>query len=264
MLGGRAVSSPGAMTSRTAQPSVSLNLEPTTGSTEGKAEEEGGVSDEAESADPVKSKIDRNAVEREKQEREKEDARFDEAEQMLRQAINESPDLRGLKEHLLIDRTAEGLRIQIIDREGQPMFPSASARLFDRTRKLLEQVSKTIQPLPNKVRITGHTDSVPYRASTGRSYGNWELSSDRAQASRRVLIDAGFDPNRINSVAGRADREPLLPDDPASPRNRRISIVLLREPAEAAARAAKAATNPPPGATPSKELKRDWTGPRVR
>jgi chemotaxis protein MotB len=142
------------------------------------------------------------------------------------------------------------------------MFPPGSARMFERTQKLMQQVAKVIQGLPNKLSITGHTDATPFRGGP-RGYGNWELSGDRAQASRRVLVEAGFDPARISAVAGRAERELLLPDDPNSPRNRRISLVLLREATEAARRMAAKAAAAPTVAAPA-EFKRDWTGPRVR
>ena len=262
MLGGRAIASPGAMAVRTAAPSISLNLEPTTGANEGKAEDDGGSADKAKHPDSATQQaVEQNAAEREKAEREKEDTRFEQVEQALRDAVEKSPELRELQKHLLVDRTPEGLRIQIVDQDGQPMFPVGSARMFERTQKLMQQVAVTLQGLPNKISITGHTDSMPFRGGP-RGYGNWELSGDRAQASRRVMVDAGLDPARIAAVAGRADRDPLLPEDPTSPRNRRISIVLLREASEAAMHTATKAV--PPAAAPSTELKRDWTGPRVK
>jgi chemotaxis protein MotB len=131
--------------------------------------------------------------------------------------------------------------------------------MFDRTQKLLQQVAATLKDLPNKISITGHTDSMPFRGGPN-GYGNWELSGDRAQASRRVLVAGGLDPSRIAAVAGRADRDPLLPEDPTSPRNRRISIVLLRQ---SSVTAMNAAAKPAP-APAAPALKPDWTGPRVK
>jgi chemotaxis protein MotB len=158
---------------------------------------------------------------------EKEEKEFAAAEFALRQAIQDVPELKNLADNLLIDRTPEGLRIQLVDQDKQSMFPIGSAQLDDAAQKLLVLVSQVVQRLPNKVSISGHTDATPY--SWGRSYSNWELSADRANASRRALIGDGVPADRIEKVVGLADRDPLVKDDPRSPRNRRISIVLLRE-----------------------------------
>ncbi|NNG04001.1 MAG: OmpA family protein [Inquilinus sp.] len=158
---------------------------------------------------------------------EQEQRRFVEAGAELRQAIEDLPELRELAQNMMIDVTPEGLRIQIVDQEGRSMFPTGSARMLDRTGQLIDLVAKAIDDLPNKVSIKGHTDSTPF-IGTG-DYGNWELSSDRANASRRALLDAGLSPNRITDVVGKADTDHLFVDDPDSPRNRRISIILLRE-----------------------------------
>lgn len=107
------------------------------------------------------------------------------------------------------------------------MFALGSAAPNPQTRQLLAEVAKVVAKLPNRIAVSGHTDSTPYSASS--SYTNWELSTDRAQASRRMLVDDGLPAERIQRVMGKADREPLIANDPSSPRNRRISIVLLRE-----------------------------------
>lgn len=176
---------------------------------------------------------------------------FEEARTQLRQAIKESPDLASLSENLLVDQTPEGLRIQIVDKEGVSMFARGSADMYPRTRQLLELVTEAISGLPNQISIRGHTDSTKY--PEGAAYTNWELSSDRANASRRALLDSGLPQSRIANVVGRADKEHLVPDDPESARNRRISIVLLKEEfshfkqrmeEKAAAEAAKEATPP--------------------
>ena len=270
LLGGRAISSPGAMISRTAQPSVSLSLEPTSGATEGKADEEGGAGEQASNAtdatgedgeDTTRSNAEESESSERKAERNKEQMRFDRIEKELLKAVEQDPELRALANNLLIENTLEGLRVQVIDKEGKSMFALGSARMFERTRRLLGSISKVMQSMPNKIKITGHTDSLPFRGGY-RSYGNWELSSDRAQSARRVLVESGLSSDRIESVAGRASKDPLVPDDPTSARNRRISIVLLREVpppgAEAAAKAAAKAASQPA------KLKQDWTGPRVR
>jgi chemotaxis protein MotB len=112
------------------------------------------------------------------------------------------------------------------------MFALGSATPNQQTRQLLAEVARVITKLPNRIAVSGHTDSTPYSANS--SYTNWELSTDRAQASRRVLVEDGLPAARVQRVMGKADREPLIANDPASPRNRRISIVLLREAVAAA------------------------------
>lgn len=172
---------------------------------------------------------------------EREEKRFAAAEQALRQAVEELPDLKELAQNLVIDRTPEGLRIQIVDQAQQPMFPTGSAEPAEPARKLMALVTQIVQRLPNKISITGHTDSAPYGG--WRQYSNWELSADRANASRREFISDGMPPERIARVVGMADRDPIVPGDGAAPRNRRISIVLLRETKEGATQAS-AAPNP--------------------
>jgi len=170
-----------------------------------------------------------------------EQARFEQAEAELRQAVEAEPALEGLARSLMVDMTPEGLQIQIVDQDRASMFPSGSALPLEHTRRLLGLVARVVSRLPNDVTIAGHTDSIPFPAET--RYGNWELSADRANASRRVLIEAGLSPDRIARVEGQADTDPLFADDPASPRNRRISITLLREQPPPAALARETATN---------------------
>ncbi|KAB2836473.1 MAG: OmpA family protein [Caedimonadaceae bacterium] len=150
---------------------------------------------------------------------------FKQAEKELRQAIMEIPELKELQKNLIIDQTPEGLRIQIIDKQQYSMFPKGSFAMYPHTKKLLELIAKVIKKLPNKISITGHTDS--FKFSTDDRYSNWELSSDRANASRRVLLQEGIPESRILYVAGKSDTEPLLADTGAE-MNRRISIILHR------------------------------------
>lgn len=150
---------------------------------------------------------------------------FADAEERIRQAIMKSPELKQFAENLIIDMTPEGLRIQIVDQDRKAMFPSGEKKMYDHTVKLLTQIAAVIKTMPNKISITGHTDSNPYQS--GGAYSNWELSADRANASRKVLGDAGLKEERINHVTGKAANEPLDAADPAAPKNRRISIVLL-------------------------------------
>ena len=153
-------------------------------------------------------------------------AEFEAVEETLQQALQGAPQLEGLTEHVMIDQTPEGLRIQIVDDDTEAMFPAGSADIYDRARQLLHLVAFAVGDLPHRVSVRGHTDATPF---AGGSYGNWELSSDRAHTSRRVLIEAGLASARIANVMGMADTDLLFPDEPTDPRNRRISVVLLRE-----------------------------------
>lgn len=107
------------------------------------------------------------------------------------------------------------------------MFASGKAEMYPHTQRLLALVADAIKKLDNPVAIKGHTDSTPY--SSDKAYSNWELSTDRANSSRRALLAAGLPASRVASVVGRADQEHFVPDEPFSPRNRRISVVLLRQ-----------------------------------
>ena len=247
LLGGQSISSPGAMTSRTAVPSVSLNLKPTAGSTEGETEEPGGASDEADNTDESKTKAEKAKTEAEKAaikaaeaKQKEEESGFNRIENELIEAVGKDPELRALADNILVDNTKQGLRVQVIDKEGKSMFALGSAKMYERTRMLLSKIAKVMESMPNKIRITGHTDSLPFRGRAG--YGNWELSSDRAQSARRAMVEGGLSMDRVESVSGKASRDLLVKDDPTSPRNRRISILLLRE-------------APPPGPKPAKDAK---------
>ncbi|KAB7740143.1 OmpA family protein [Parvibaculum sedimenti] len=152
---------------------------------------------------------------------------FRSAAESLRQAMQNDPDLAELSKNVIIDETPEGLRVQIVDQDGRSMFPSGLAEPYERTRKLIEAVAKIVMKLPNRISISGHTDSTPFTGAPG--YGNWELTSDRANAARRIMARQGLPGDRIYQVVGKADSEPLFPEDPHMAANRRLSIVLLRE-----------------------------------
>lgn len=156
-----------------------------------------------------------------------EQRRFEAVEAELRQAIQAMPEFEKLAAHMITDMTPEGLRIQIVDQANQAMFHAGSAEMYQNTRKLLGRIGDVIRKTRNRIAIAGHTDSTPF--DNGEGYTNWELSSDRAMASRRVLVDAGVPQSRVASVTGMADQEPLFSENPFLPNNRRISIVLLRE-----------------------------------
>jgi chemotaxis protein MotB len=153
----------------------------------------------------------------------RERAEFEKAADQIRQAVRSDPALADLGRQLAIDITPDGLRIQLLDEDKQPMFPAGSATLTDKARMLLEKVAPVLARLPESLMLTGHTDASPYN-SGGRT--NWELSADRANATRRVLVESGLPEDRFKEVAGRADRDPLLPADPLAAANRRIAIVV--------------------------------------
>lgn len=152
-------------------------------------------------------------------------AAFMEAELSLRQALEDMPELADLSRHVIVDQTAEGLRIQLVDQEGRPMFAPGSAEPNERARRLLILAARVAADLPNQILISGHTDGSP-AAETGVS--NWDLSAARANAARRVLAATGLADGRFAQVAGRAGADPLFPDDPWAAPNRRVSITLKR------------------------------------
>jgi chemotaxis protein MotB len=155
----------------------------------------------------------------------REEADFQRAEIAIRQAMADMPDIAELSRNLIVDITPEGLRIQLIDQEGRSMFEPGSTQPNARARRLLTAVAASIAQLPNRITISGHTDSSP--SPNGAS--NWEISADRANAARQILQANGVRADQVFQVAGRADAEPLFPDDPEQPGNRRIAITLLRE-----------------------------------
>jgi len=226
-LGGKIMAEDGAMSDMSSRPSVSMELPPPKAG-EGSIEEaEKEVeAPKQESPEELPSQADLDAQKAEELMREKEEEQFQKAEQQLREAIEGIPELQQLAKSLLIENTPEGLRMQIVDQEGLAMFPRGSSEMFQHTRKIMELVAKVVQNTPQDVAISGHTDAVKFVSDSG--YSNWELSADRANASRRALLDLGVPDDRIVRVVGRAATEPLLKDDPASARNRRVSIILLR------------------------------------
>jgi len=154
------------------------------------------------------------------------DREFALASASLRQALQDMPELAELSKNIIIDQTPEGLRIQLVDQEGRSMFDQGSTKPNPRATLLLRAVSKVINQLPNRITVYGHTSA---NVGGGKSEGDWTLSFGRAEASRKVLQGAGVSADRFAQVSGKAASEPLYPDDPALPGNRRIAIVLLRE-----------------------------------
>jgi chemotaxis protein MotB len=153
----------------------------------------------------------------------REKGEFEQAAQQIRQAVAADPALADLGRQLSIDITPDGLRVQLLDEDQEPMFQSGSATPSERARLLLQKVAPVLARLPEQLILTGHTDASPFGVG-GRT--NWELSADRANATRRVLVEAGLPDDHFKEVAGRADRDPLLPADPLAAANRRIAIVV--------------------------------------
>jgi chemotaxis protein MotB len=150
---------------------------------------------------------------------------FEKAAEQIRQAVQSDPNVAALAKQLVIDVTPEGLRVQIMDNEQQPMFANGSAAPNDRARLLLQKIGPALGKLTEDISVAGHTDAAPF---PGAERTNWELSSDRANATRRLLIDAGLAAARIREVIGNADRDLLLPQTPLAAANRRIAITVLR------------------------------------
>jgi chemotaxis protein MotB len=147
--------------------------------------------------------------------------------------IDASPFLKQYRSQLLIDITNEGLRLQVVDEQNRPMFDLGSAQLKPYARDILLALSKTLNDVENKISLAGHTDATPY-GSGERGYSNWELSADRANASRRVLVSGGIDDGKIKRVVGMASAVPLDEQHPENPVNRRITITVLTREAEEA------------------------------
>ncbi|RSZ47283.1 MULTISPECIES: flagellar motor protein MotB [unclassified Variovorax] len=151
--------------------------------------------------------------------------RLAEMKKKLDELIEKSPVFQQFRSQILIDITTEGLRLQIVDTENRPMFELASARVVPHMRAILRELAPALNGLPNKITLSGHTDAIVY--TNDRSYGNWELSSDRANASRRELVAGGMTDGKVLRVIGLADSMHLDKADPRNPINRRISIILL-------------------------------------
>jgi chemotaxis protein MotB len=150
---------------------------------------------------------------------------LEQAGAQLIEAVRQDPALKDAAGQIMVDTVPEGLRIQVVDAERQPMFALGGAAPTARIRALMQKVAPVLAGLPNAISIAGHTDALVFR---GPDKSNWELSTDRANAARRVLVEAGLAEDRIRSVTGNADRDLLVPNDPTNPANRRITVVVLR------------------------------------
>jgi chemotaxis protein MotB len=169
-----------------------------------------------------------DAAEREKAE---EKQRLEALMEELREAVSKSQALEPFKDQLLLDITPEGLRIQIIDAQNRPMFDIGSARLKNYTDAILRELTPYVSSVPNRISLTGHTDTTPYASVTG--YTNWDLSTDRANSARRSLESAGLALDKTARVVGLASSVLFDKENPRNPINRRISIIVMTKEADA-------------------------------
>ena len=158
--------------------------------------------------------------------RTKTDREFALAAASLRQALQDMPELTEISKHIMIEETKQGLNLEIIDQDGRSMFSEGSKEPHERTRTLIQRLAKPLKATPLRVAIVGHT-SAGYTRRVG--YDGFDLSADRANAVRQILEREGLPQSHIFSVAGKADGQPLFPDDPALPANRRVTITLMKE-----------------------------------
>lgn len=153
------------------------------------------------------------------------DQRFALAAATLRQAWQELPEVAALSQNIQVEETPEGLMIRLVDQDHRAMFPEGSRFPFERTRIVLQSLGPALARLPNRITVTGHTTS---RRLTGRpGYSNWDLSADRANSVRQILMESGVRSERFAMVSGKADTEPAFPQDPAAPSNSRVTILLM-------------------------------------
>jgi chemotaxis protein MotB len=157
----------------------------------------------------------------------KEDRAFALAAASLRQALQDMPELTEISKHIVIEESKDGLNVEIVDQDGRSMFPEGSKEPYERTRRVVEKLSIPLKSTPYRLSITGHTSATKTPPRPG--YGPWELSADRANAVRRILEEQGLPTVRFMQVAGKADTQPLFPDDPYIAANRRVTITLMRE-----------------------------------
>ena len=158
-------------------------------------------------------------------------ARLEALKKKVEDALSASPKLAAMRSQIRLDMTRDGLRIQIVDEQNRPMFDSGSAVVKPYMRELLREIGHGLQDVPNRITLEGHTDAQPYSGGD-RGYSNWELSSDRANASRREIVAGGLPEDRMLLVQGLASSNLFVPGEPANPMNRRISIIVMNRDAE--------------------------------
>ncbi|MEA2922195.1 MAG: chemotaxis protein MotB [Bradyrhizobium sp.] len=155
------------------------------------------------------------------------DREFALASASLRQALQDMPELTEISKHVMFEETSQGLNLEIVDQDGRSMFPDGSKVPYERTRRLIEKLAIPLKSTPLRISILGHTAAgfVPSRGD----YGAFDLSADRANAVRQILEREGLPAAHIFAVSGKADTQPLFPDDPSLSANRRVTITLMRE-----------------------------------
>src|SRR3984957_20589107 len=155
------------------------------------------------------------------------DRQFALAAASLRQALQDMPELTEISKHIMFEETNDGLNLEIVDQDGRSMFADGSKVPYDRTRRLIQKLAAPLKATPLRVSIVGHTAAgyLPTRSD----YGAFDLSADRANAVRQILENEGLPPAHIFAVSGKADGQPLFPDDPSLAANRRVTIPLMRE-----------------------------------
>lgn len=169
-----------------------------------------------------------------KLEQDQEISKLKELKAAIESVIDKNAKLQQFKNQILLDITSEGLRIQIVDEKNRPMFKIGKSELEPYTKDILLEIGKTLNQLPNKVSLSGHTDAQPYAADR-KGFSNWDLSADRANTSRRQLILGGMDEAKVVRVVGLASAVLFDKNDPYNPVNRRISIIVMNKKAEEAA-----------------------------
>jgi chemotaxis protein MotB len=155
------------------------------------------------------------------------DREFALASASLRQALQDMPELTEISKHIMFEETKQGLNLEIVDQDGRSMFADGSKEPYERTRRLIEKLALPLKQTPLRVSIIGHTAAgfVPAKSD----YGPFDLSADRANVVRQILEQEGLPAAHIFAVSGKADGQPLFPDDPSLSANRRVTITLMRE-----------------------------------
>ncbi|MDP1686268.1 flagellar motor protein MotB [Hydrogenophaga sp.] len=152
-------------------------------------------------------------------------------EQKIAELIKSNPALAEFGNQIQLEKTTDGLHIQIVDQQNRPMFDTGSSLVKPYMRDILREIGKALGDVENRIALAGHTDATPY-GSGERGYSNWELSADRANASRRELVSGGLPDDKLRRVEGLASSRLLRPETPTDPINRRISIVVMTQAAE--------------------------------
>ncbi len=220
MFGGRSIIDPESLPSDPQQASLMERVTPRTEA--GKGDDRG-----TSQNDKPNPKYAKNLTEEEKQQiaAQAEKEKLDKLEKEIQEQLAENPQLSDLKGQVSFTREKDGLRIDIIDKANFSMFGSGTANMDPRAKQLISEVTKSLAGMSNKLAVKGHTDSTPFPEGSERT--NWSLSIERSEATRRMLEEGGIGKGRITRIEGVADTAPFNTQNPADPRNRRISITVL-------------------------------------